>query len=153
MYINVQKTGIDEYFCKKYNASYLGIFCLKTYEGAWSESICGVYYVDNPDTSKGHTNYFAISFLGVLDVRAFISKGDSAFEDGLTGIVSEEGEVLISKYRHDYRKFKRDGDVFIDGGRDYTRSNTTTIDISVVDGKFITGDGEEIEIVYKEATQ
>jgi hypothetical protein len=49
-----------------------------------------------------------------------ITNAISAFEHPMLGVVADDGEVIVSGYRHDYRRSK-DGTVFIDGGRDYTR--------------------------------
>jgi hypothetical protein len=46
----------------------------------------------------------------------------SAVEQDIDGIVAENGDVIYSQYRHDYR-WSPDQSVMIDGGRDYTRNN------------------------------
>lgn len=57
----------------------------------------------------------------------FSSDGDWYVRDGITAsqlpiecVVSNDKQVLFSKYRHDFRSSK-DGSVSIDGGREYTR--------------------------------
>jgi hypothetical protein len=41
---------------------------------------------------------------------------------------------VVSGYRHDYRT-SSDGSAFIDGGRDYTRTNRKPIELTMVDGE------------------
>ena len=49
-----------------------------------------------------------------------ITNAISAAETEITGIVAQNGDVIYSRYRHDYRG-SPDGSVWIDGGRDYVR--------------------------------
>lgn len=46
----------------------------------------------------------------------------SAVENDIAGIVAKNGDVIYSRYRHDYR-MSPDNSVMIDGGRDYTKNN------------------------------
>lgn len=62
---------------------------------------------------------------------------DGAFIEGqeIVGVVAENGDVIFSRHRHDYRS-SPDGSVFIDGGRDYTRTNTSNqVTLLVRDGE------------------
>lgn len=126
--INTQK--VEE----KYGAKYLGDFCVKRKNG-WSEQPFAIFYQPNPNVSLGHSHYFGMF---VESENMYITKGDSAFEEGLTGVVADDGEIVISCYRHDYRT-STDGSVFIDGGRDYTRSSVGCefVKLNVVNGKFV----------------
>lgn len=109
---------------EKYNAKYLGDFCTKNRHGGWNERPVSVFYVENPDREKGHSNYFGLFINRALlpdgEDTVFITDGQSAFEEDLKGIQSDDGEIYISCYRHHYVESK-DKSVFIDGGRDYTR--------------------------------
>lgn len=122
----------------KYNAEYMGYWCIKDANGNWTESPVDVFYNANPDVSKGHSNYFGIyrqnGTLMICDAK-------SAFVDPLIGLPCEDGEVLISKYRHDY--VEKDGKS-IDGGRDYLRTSNIAecINVFVIDGEFKFNDGE-----------
>ena len=51
-----------------------------------------------------------------------ITNALSAVETDIDGIVAKNGDVIYSKYRHDFR-YSPDGSVMIDGGRDYTKNN------------------------------
>ena len=54
-----------------------------------------------------------------------ITNGAFIEEQEITGIVAANGDVIYSAYHHHYNK-SPDGSVFIDGGRDYTRSSGGT---------------------------
>jgi hypothetical protein len=100
-----------------YNAKYIGDFCLKTKDGTWTESPAAIFYAKNPDASKGHTHYFG---LFMRDGQWYITAGDSAFSEPINAIMGSDGEVVYSRFRHDFRSLKS-GEGSIDGGRDYLR--------------------------------
>lgn len=120
---------------KEYNAKYMGFWCTRRPSGGWNEQPVDVFYVANPDRSKGHTNYFG---LFVRDNASYIVDASSAFDAPITGILTNDGEVIVSRYRHDY--VEKNGYI-IDGGRDYLKcggnSLTTFVNVSVVDGEFV----------------
>ncbi len=118
-------------------AKFMGMWCLKTKSGGWSETPAHIFYQPNPDTSLGHTHYFGLFERGGV---LYITKGDSAFSN-LYGILADDGEVLVSRYRHYYTR-SEDGTVWIDGGRDYTRhGGGTVLEVNVRDGNFYVDDG------------
>jgi hypothetical protein len=113
---------------ENYGAKFMGYWAIKTQNG-WSETPVDVFYQPNPDTSKGHTHYFGMY---EKDGVAWICDASSAFAEPIIGIMAEDGEVLVSRYRHDYRE--KDG-VMIDGGRDYVRRSLTGMPVIVeIDG-------------------
>lgn len=132
-------TGRDHAIChihkieKKYNASWVGQLPLKTKDGSWSVDNCGdVYYQENPP--NGYSNYFALIMqYGTL----YITSGLSGVEGIINGIIADNGEIIYSRYRHDYRE-SEDGSVFIDGGRDYVKfsSSNKLVQLKIIDGKF-----------------
>jgi hypothetical protein len=64
-----------------------------------------------------------------------ICNAESAFSEPITGILTEDGEVIVSRYRHDC-VFK-DGQM-IDGGRDYLRSSGGKfVNVTVKNGEFV----------------
>lgn len=94
---------------------YVGEFCLRAKNGGWSEYPAAVFYQPNPDTSRGHTNYFGIlSQMGSV----YITNAISATEP--FDAIQYRDEIIYSRYRHDFRG-SSDGRVFVDGGRDYLR--------------------------------
>lgn len=116
-----------------YKAHYMGFWCTKRLDGSWNERPVEVFYQPNPDVEKGHSHYFGL-FFDHLD-RVMITNAETAFSEPMTGVICEDGEVLISHYCHDYRT---KGDRMIDGGRDYTRSSLhPTATVTVVDGIFV----------------
>lgn len=110
--------GLDIVKCEKhYNATYMGPWAIKRKDG-WSEQPCEIFYVENPDTSLGHSHYFGLFMFPFDRESLMITRGDSAFSEDIVGAYGEDGEVVVSRYRHDYIEH---GAFMIDGGRDYTR--------------------------------
>ncbi len=102
---------------KQHGASFVGDFCVKTKDSEWTDHPIAIFYQPTPNVEAGHSHYFGIfeNEFGIL----MITKGDSAFSEPIVGVVSDDGEVIFSRSRHNYRESK-DGSVSIDGGRDYT---------------------------------
>lgn len=127
-------------FEEKYNVKYVGAFCIKNGE-EWRKSPSAIFYQENPDVKKGHSNYIALSYKYITeeDIGWFISDGSSAFSEPIVGVVANDGQVIYSAFRHDYEA-SDDGSVIIDGGRDYTRhtSDAELVELEVV--------GSEIKI-------
>jgi hypothetical protein len=69
---------------------------------------------------------------------SYITDASSAFSAPITGILTKDGEVIVSRFRHDY--IVKDG-YMIDGGRDYLRCSAdslqTFVNVSVEDGEFV----------------
>ena len=132
-------SGRDDAMCdiakveEKYNAKFVGQFCLKTRTGDWANSPADVYWQATPPVA-GYSNYFGLIIQGG---ELFITNGEAGVIPVITGVVADDGEVIYSRYRHDFRTSK-DGSVSIDGGRDYTRGDThgKYINLKVVDGEF-----------------
>lgn len=119
-----------------YNAKYMGYWCTKRLDGmSWNEVPVDVFYQPNPDREKGHSNYFGLFF---QNDSLWITDAQSAFSETIGGIITDDGEVLVSRYRHHY--VTKEGGYMIDGGRDYLRSSLhPTISIEVKDGEFVFG--------------
>jgi len=139
MFIETPKDGywLKEVAIKKVedlrNAKYMGYWCTKRTDGkSWNESPVDVFYQPNPDIEAGHSNYFG---LYMRDGNLFITDAASAFSEPIVGSICEDGEVIVSRYRHDYVAKKG---AMIDGGRDYTRTNLCKTAKVIVDGdKFV----------------
>lgn len=118
---------------KNYGAVYMGAWAIKTKSGGWSDQPVEVFYQPNPDTDKGHTNYFG---LFTENGQLLITDATTAFSEPITGVVSKDGEVLVSRFRHD---MQTSGDDMIDGGREYLRCNAgaKTVSITVDRDQFI----------------
>ena len=120
------KTPVDGYWFsgeqipkleEHYKSKYMGYWTTKRKDGEWNDDPVDVFYNPNPDTSKGHSHYFG---LFMKDHKVMITNAESAFSEPIVGVVAEDNEVLVSRYRHDYSE---KGDAFIDGGREYYRYN------------------------------
>jgi len=101
---------------QQYDAKYMGYWCAIGANGGWMETPLDVFYVQNPDTSKGHSNYFGMF---TRNDQVYITNALSCFSEPMTGIV-ENGVVYVSRYRHDY--VVTPTGVSIDGGRDYVKT-------------------------------
>lgn len=125
---------------KKYNAKYIGDFCLKQSNG-YTDFPVAIYYQPNPDIEKGHKEYFG---LFLRDDRMYITDGTKAFLEPFIA-VKDENNVYISCYRHHFNS-NEDNSVFIDGGRDYTRY---TLDNELVEVIVEKGEFKIIKIKYE----
>jgi len=98
-----------------YGAKYVLETCVKDNNGSWLNFPTAIFYTDKAHP-KG-SNYFAL-YRGV-EGKLMIANGLSAV-DGVefTGIECN-GEVVYSRYRHDYRG--NECGSYIDGGRDYPK--------------------------------
>lgn len=123
-----------------YKAKFVGQFPLKARGGGWIEEPADVYWQANP--AEGHKNYFGLI---VQNGSLLITDGTSAVEGEITGVVADDGEVVYSRFRHDYR-VSTDKSVFIDGGRDYFRCGSVDklITLKVIDGEFYEIEKEDI---------
>ncbi len=125
----------------KYNAKFVGQFCLKTKDGQWANSPADVYWQATPPV-EGYSNYFALI---IQHGSVYITSGASAVEPLISAAVATDGEIIYSRYRHDYRT-SADKSVFIDGGRDYTKGGAgkyTTL--KVVDGEWYELEQEDLD--------
>ena len=121
---------------EKYKAKYMGYWAIKRDGGDWSDMPVDVFYQPNPDLSQGHSHYFGI--FTVAGQGVLITNAASAFSEPITGLLTDDGEVLVSRYRHDYVE---KGQYMIDGGRDYLRTSGNAVagklvEVTVVDGEF-----------------
>ena len=142
MYLNMSPYWFKDEGIKKieesYGAKYMGYWCTRHTAGWWNESPVDVFYQPNPDVAAGHTHYFGMF---VREGKVYITNAISAFSEPLMGVLSEDGEVLVSRYRNDCIV---KGDVMVDGGRDYMKRSGSAkmVQVRVVNHEFIF---EEIE--------
>jgi len=95
-------------------ASFVCETCVASRNG-WENRPALIFYT--PVAHPQGSNWFAIQ---QIQGNTYISNGISAVETPITGVIAKNGDVIYSRYRHDYR-VSDDGSVFIDGGRDYTK--------------------------------
>ena len=112
-YIDVAKVE------KRYNCKFVCETPIKDGEG-WRELPSLIFYNEVPHPQG--SNYMALSVRMGYDGKTdmVVSDGISATMYNIKGIIDGD-EVIYSRYRHDYRVGKTG--VWIDGGRDYTRSS------------------------------
>jgi hypothetical protein len=94
-----------------------------------------VFYSDEAHPDSG-SRYFAL-YKTPHTNELMITDGSFIEEQTIDAVTAENGEIIYSRYRHDYRT-SQDGSVFIDGGRSYTKSGLYAEDrwvtLSVKDG-------------------
>lgn len=112
-------TGINiEKVEEVYGVKYIGDFCLRTTTGSWGEDPVSIFYQPNPPKPE-FSNYLGVFRRGGA---TYLTNGLSAFEQPIDGVISSNGEVVYSRYRHDFRSCDN-GNTWVDGGRDYVRTN------------------------------
>lgn len=123
---------------EEYKAKFIGDFALKTKDGGWSDFPIAIFYTPNPDTEKGHSHYFGVWASNKTSIHPtpsiYITNGESAFSQPIVGVIADNGEIIFSRFRHDYHT-SQDGSAWIDGGREYVRTNKpdTLVQLIIVD--------------------
>ena len=135
--------GIDT-IMKKYKALYVCETCIgapanKPGMWNWLNWPCAIFYQsDEALVPEGGSQYFGVYHRTMdlaLPPTAYICNAISVTKENIVGIVADNGEIIYSRYRHDYR-VSSDKSVWIDGGRDYTRysGKGNLIDLHIEDG-------------------
>ena len=116
-----------------YKAKYMGYWAIKDTSGNWGVTPVDVFYQPNPDKKAGHSNYFGM-YLTINRVPV-IMNAESAFSEPIVGVLTDDGEVIVSRFRHDY---VTKGKYTVDGGRDYTRvgAEGKLVTVKVLNDKF-----------------
>jgi len=111
-----------------YSAKYVCETCVKGKDGWVNNSVSIFYQPDPTKVPEGGSQWFGIFWQAMHPHDPESPKGlmicnaITAVETDITGIVADNGDVIYSRYRHDYR-WSPDKSVMIDGGRDYDRHN------------------------------
>jgi len=118
------------------NAKYVCETCVKT-KGGWSNQPVAIFYgAEEHPVSK--SRYFGL--YRDLQGQIMITNGQSAVDETINGVIADDGEIIYSRYRHDFRR-SFDNSVFVDGGRDYLKSSLLSQDryviLHIVDGELI----------------
>lgn len=123
-YINIKKAE------DRYGATYVMETPLR-YGDSWRDEPSLIFY--NTVAHPQGSNYFAISRDGEDIV---ISDGIKAVTGTFTGVRADNDDIVYSHYRH-HMVHSSDKSVWIDGGRDYFRSNSSdrVVYFEVVDGE------------------
>jgi len=117
---------------KKYDASYVGMFALKTKDG-WTDWAAPIFWVANPKAP--YTNHYFAMYV-ISSGKLMITDGTSSVDHVIVAVEDDNGEIIYSRYQHDCR-YTTDGSAWIDGGCYYTRSNRPAFTMRVQDGKFV----------------
>ena len=132
--VNIEK--VEE----KYKAKFVGMLPPKDSNGNWLLDPVPVFYVANPNRDLGHTNYF---YLVVRNGTVLIGDGLPLVDGSFVGAKAQNGEIIYSNSRWDMR-YSEDRTVYIDGGRDYVKTNTgNLLEFVILDGDFY-----EIEVKH-----
>ncbi|RYD62755.1 MAG: hypothetical protein EOP83_13780 [Verrucomicrobiaceae bacterium] len=114
---------------------FLSEMTIRTRDNGWSERPVAVFWQQNR-VREEYSNYF-----GLLDQAGgvMITNAKSVAEGAWNGMMHPvTGEVVFSRYRHDYRS-SEDGTVNVDGGRDYFKHRcvpgATNVFIKFIDGR------------------
>jgi hypothetical protein len=104
--------------CKHYNAQYI----VDTEQDGIP---CAVFYGATPHPDSG-SRYFALYWTPYTQ-QLMITNGAFVEEQEFAGIIADNGDIIFSRSRHDYR-VSDDESVWIDGGREYTRRPLVSVD-------------------------
>lgn len=97
------------------------------------EHIVEIFYSDKP-RAVSKSRYFALYYDN--DGKLMITNGSFIEDQELQAVIADNGQIIYSRYRHDYVT-SDDGSAVIDGGRSYIRTNKPTILLKVKDGILI----------------
>lgn len=109
---------------KMKNAVYVCETCLRSPRGGWNNEPVAIFWNKDPaNIPEGGSPWFGMFYRHHEWSKPvlYITNAISAVETPITGIVAKNGDVIYSRYRHDYRG-SPDGSVWIDGGRNYVHS-------------------------------
>ena len=109
---------------KKYNVKFVCETPIR-YKNSWRDYSSLIFYGEKHPQGS---NYMALSVTFDIDGNfddIVITDGISATEGSFEGLIDGD-EVYYSRFRHDYRVTP--SGMFIDGGRDYTRSSVVDPD-------------------------
>lgn len=139
-YRHIDVKRIEEH----YKAHYVGDFAIRQKDGSWSERPVMVFYQPFLDDPK-HTHYFGVfprsGQLMICDASSIVGLPMLGIESG--------GEIVYSRYRHDFRQTS-DGKATIDGGRDYTKRSGSAREIwlVIIEGEIKVIPDEDVEALF-----
>lgn len=135
---------------KRKDAVYVCDTCLRSRQGGWINKSVAVFWNKNPaNIPEGGSPWFGMFYQSDhINIewgkpQLYITNAISAVQtpDGvpvtITGVVAKNGDVIYSRYRHDYRR-SPDGTAMVDGGRDYLRTGPVglgTVELQIVEGE------------------
>ena len=146
MFVNNESCNLTNEQIKKIeevkNAKFVCDTQLPTKNGNWSDIPVSIFY-GNKEHPVSKSRYFGIFF--DENNKIMITDGSSVVDSLISAVCSDDGEIIYSRYRHDYR-ISKDESVFIDGGRNYIRSNTSNVvNLTIKNGELKCYDEKENE--------
>ena len=117
------------------HAKYVYETCPKTKDGDYANIPMAVFYTEKKHPEGSH--FFGV-FIDPVTRRTMVCDA-SKHMGPLEGIALPNGDVIYSRYRHDFREHDR---VFVDGGRDYLRyggAGINEVHVVIID---VTEDGK-----------
>ena len=134
----LSREGLKEVLLKAGpHAKFIGSWAVRTRDNSWSDFPVDIVYIPNPDISgfpgilTGYWREYSGAFKGNVE-SSF--KGDNTYINCLV----EDNVVYVSKFRHDF--VKTPNGQYIDGGRDYTRTNCPVFDslsFDLISGQYL----------------
>lgn len=106
-----------KYIEEKYNGKYICETSVRGITGIWTNGPAILFYSETPHPEG--SNYFGIIEGFRREYKIFNAL--SVMPETIDAVVANNGDIIYSHYRHHYN-ISTDGSVWIDGGRDYTRS-------------------------------
>ncbi len=129
------------------HAKYVCETCLKGKGGGWINQPVAIFWNKDPaNIPAGGSAWFGLFYKYEgpdADAPLMITNAISATETPITGVVAMNGDVIYSRYRHDYR-LSPDGTAMVDGGRDYLRTGPVglgTVTLEIHDGELVIAGG------------
>jgi hypothetical protein len=104
--------GINIHVVREFysDSVYVGQAPLKTKSG-FSDSCAEIFYTANPDTAKGHKNYFGFF---VRDHHPYVTDASHVESLRFIFVKQPDSRYIYARFQHDFRSFG-DG-CFVDGG-------------------------------------
>jgi hypothetical protein len=132
---------------EKKNAKYVCETCIKDKHDNWANQPAAIFMCPEPHPVSGSKYLAVIGRPMLLDdgVNLVYTNGQSAVDTPIAGIIAKNGDIIYSRFRHDYRT-SEDGTVTIDGGRDYTKTTCTDTTIRNPSGDIIARWGQTVSL-------
>ncbi len=102
------------------SAIYVGDLAVQSQKGVWSGIPVAVFYT--PEPREGYTNHYFGVYKSQTrrDMPTWMICDATSVAEHTWGGLEMKGEVIFSRWRHDFRTFSFDGP-YVDGGPDYMR--------------------------------
>ncbi len=137
-YTNIDVSRAEHYYS---GAVYIAELSIIGKHG-WTEEPVSVFWNPNPNMKLGHKHYFGL----FQDHQGWwaICDATSVTNGVWPGLEADSGEIIFSRFHHDYRACLTDRAIWIDGGREYTRhgGKGKSVSLKVVGPDFVVIDDE-----------